>query len=111
VDFVSNGNGDPRQVAKAIRPLLEGYLHRRFPGLIPSGKMFGQVLAFIGSSTVPSPVCHAQGLVGELNEINNYAGQFHHDTNPGNADTVQIITSELNTFATRALTVIHKAST
>lgn len=36
VDFVNNGNGDTRQVAKAIRPLLEGYLHRRFPGLIPS---------------------------------------------------------------------------
>ena len=110
VDFVSNGNGDTRQVAKAIRPLLEGYLHRRFPGLIPSDLMFGQVLGVIGSAVAPSPLCHAQCLVSELNEINTYAGQFHHDTNPGNVDAVQIIAGELNTFATRALTVIHKGS-
>lgn len=109
-EFVSNGNGEPRQVAKAIRPLLEGYLHRRFPGLIPGELMFGHVVAFINSALAPSPICHAQSLVAELNEINNYAGQFHHDTNPGNADTVQITPTELHTFAVRALAVIHKGS-
>ena len=110
VNFLNNGNGDSRQVAKAIRPLLEGYLHRRFPGLIPSDLMFGQVVALIAKAKVPSPIHYAQSLVDELNEINTYAGQFHHDTNPGNADSVQIITGELNTFATRALTVVHKGS-
>lgn len=110
VDFVSNGKGDQRQVAKAIRPLLEGYLHRRFPGLIPNNLMFGQVVAFINSTDAPSPVRHAQCLVTELNEINSYSGQFHHDTNPGNADTVQITPTELHTFAVRALAVIHKGT-
>jgi wobble nucleotide-excising tRNase len=110
VDFVTNGNGDTRQVAKAIRPLLEGYLHRRFPGLIPNDLMFGLVVGFIGSAVAPSPLCHAQCLVGELNEINIYAGQFHHDTNPGNADTVVITPTELHTFAMRSLKVVHKGS-
>ncbi|MEO9591002.1 AAA family ATPase [Rhodopirellula bahusiensis] len=110
MEFVNQGSGESRQIAKAIRPLLEGYLHRRFPGLIPSDLMFGQVVRFIADAEEPSPVCHAQSLVAELNEINTYAGQFHHDTNPGNADTVQIITSELRTVATQALTVIHKGS-
>jgi wobble nucleotide-excising tRNase len=110
VDFVGNGNGEPRQVAKAIRPLLEGYLHRRFPGLIPADLMFGQVVGFIAAAVSPSPVCHAQSLVSELNDINTYAGQFHHDTNPGNADTVQIVPTELHTFATRALNMIHKGT-
>jgi wobble nucleotide-excising tRNase len=110
IDFVDNGNGEPRQVAKAIRPLLEGYLHRRFPGLIPSDRMFGQVVAFINGAVHPSPVCHAQSLVGELNEINEYAGQFHHDTNPGNADTVQITSTELHMFSVRALKIVHKGS-
>lgn len=108
VEYASSGKGDPRQVAKAIRPLLEGYLHRRFPGLIPADLMFGQVVAYIKSNTTPSPVCHAHSLVDELNEINNYAGQFHHDTNPGNADTVQITATELHTFVSRSLMVIHK---
>jgi wobble nucleotide-excising tRNase len=110
LDFVSNGNGDNRQVAQAIRPLLEGYLHRRFPGLIPSGLMFGQAVGVIGSAVAPSPLCHAQGLVGELNEINTYSRQFHHDTNPGNADTVVITPTELHTFAMRSLNVVHKGS-
>jgi wobble nucleotide-excising tRNase len=39
-DFVSNGFGDHAHIAKAIRPLLEGYLHRRFPNLIPRDIMF-----------------------------------------------------------------------
>jgi wobble nucleotide-excising tRNase len=108
VDFVNNGNGEPRQVAKAIRPLLEGYLHRRFPGLIPKDLMFGGVVGSIAAAVAPSPICHAQSLVPELNEINTYAGQFHHDTNPGNADAVQITPAELHTFAARALNVIHK---
>ena len=73
--------------------------------------MFGHAVAFINTAVAPSPVCHAQGLVTELNEINSYAGQFHHDTNPGNADTVQINPTELHTFATRTLTVIHKGAT
>lgn len=108
LDFVSNGNVDTRQVAQAIRLLLEGYLHRRFPGLIPCDLVFGQVIGVISSATAPSPLCHAQCLVKELNEINAYAGQFHHDTNLGNADSVQIIVGELNTYVARALNVVHK---
>jgi wobble nucleotide-excising tRNase len=34
-EFVAGIASDPKTVAKAVRPLLEGYLHRRFPGLIP----------------------------------------------------------------------------
>lgn len=72
--------------------------------------MFGNVVGVIGSAVAPSPLCHAQCLVGELNEINIYAGQFHHDTNPGNADTVVITPTELHTFAMRSLNVVHKGS-
>ena len=111
VEFVSNGIGDPAHVAKAIRPILEGYLHRRFPGLIPRDLLFGKVVSFINDAKPPHPVCLAQGLVNELNEINTYAGQFHHDTNPGKVDTVVIVSSELRTFCERALHVIYKGTT
>jgi wobble nucleotide-excising tRNase len=110
VDFVNNGNGDTRQVAQAIRLLLEGYLHRRFPGLIPRNMLFGNVVGMIGDATASSPLRHAQCLIKELNEINAYAGRFHHDTNPGNADSAQIISGELITYANRALNVIHKGT-
>jgi wobble nucleotide-excising tRNase len=98
---------DLRSVAKAIRPLLEGYLHRRFPGFLPEGQMFGQVVGIIRDASVPSPLAHAHNLVSELNDINGYAGQFHHDTNPGNADAIQVVTTELVAYAKRALHIVH----
>jgi wobble nucleotide-excising tRNase len=107
-DFVTGKKCDIRSVAKAIRPMLEGYLHRRFPCLIPKSLMFGGVVALIRDAVAPNPLCHAAGLVEVLNEINDYAGQFHHDTNPDSADSVVATASELKTFADKALVVIHK---
>lgn len=107
-DFSVGNKCDARAVAKAIRPMLEGYLHRRFPGLIPKSLMFGGVVALIRDASPPNPLCHAAGLVDVLNEINDYAGQFHHDANPGGADSVVITASELKTYVDKALIVVHK---
>jgi hypothetical protein len=93
-------------IARSIRPMLEGYLHRRFPGMINSGLLFGEIVNQINSAQPPSPLVHAQNITVELNEINRYAGQFHHDTNPA-ADQVHIIDGELLNFAERAIKVIH----
>lgn len=108
VDFINGGGGDHTHVAKAIRPMLEGYLHRRFPGMVPRDLMFGQVVTFIRDAKAPHPVTFAQPLVDELHEVNEYAGQFHHDTNPGNADKVVIVPAELRAFSERALNIVHK---
>lgn len=108
-DFGAGVGGDPKFVAKAVRPMLEGYLHRRFPGLVPKNLLFGQVVIQIRDSVTPSPLCHAKNLVDELNEINDYAGQFHHDTNP-DADSVSVTASELKTYVDRALAVVHKCA-
>ncbi|MBT12502.1 MAG: hypothetical protein CMI02_10770 [Oceanospirillaceae bacterium] len=94
------------EVARSIRPMLEGYLHRRFPGLINSGLLFGQVIHVINSAQQGSPLVHAQNITNELNDINGYAGQFHHDTNPS-ADQVQIIDGELRHFVEQAINVVH----
>ena len=94
------------EVARSIRPMLEGYLHRRFPGMISSGLLFGQVIDLINKAPQDSPLAHAQSITAELNEINCYAGQFHHDTNPG-ADQVQITDGELRLFVEKALRVVH----
>lgn len=105
-ECVAGASPDPRSVAKAIRPMLEGYLHRRFPGLVSKSLMFGQVVVLIRDAVAPNPLFHAQNLVAELNDINEYAGQFHHDTNPG-ADTVTVVASELKTYVERALHIVH----
>lgn len=89
--------------------MLEGYLHRRFPGLLARDLMFGQVVVHIRDAVVPSPLAYAKNLVDELNEINDYAGQFHHDTNP-DPDAVVVTAAELRTFVDRALAVVHKGA-
>jgi len=94
------------EVARSIRPMLEGYLHRRFPGLINSGLLFGKVIDVINSAQQGSPLVHAQNITNALNDINGYTGQFHHDTNPS-ADQVQIIDGELRHFVERAINVVH----
>lgn len=106
-EFCNGTLTDSRSVAKVVRPMLEGYLHRRFPGLVPRSLLFGQVIGLIRDALAPSPLLHARNLVTELNEINEYAGQFHHDTNP-DADAVIVVTSELKTYVTRALHIVHR---
>jgi wobble nucleotide-excising tRNase len=107
--YANGASNDHKAVSKAIRPMLEGYLHRRFPGLLPKVLLFGQVVILIRDATVQSPLRHAQNLVNELNEINDYAGQFHHDTNP-DADSTVVTPSELKTYVERALEVIYRGS-
>jgi hypothetical protein len=49
---------------------------------------------------------HAQNLVDELNEINEYTGQFNHDTNEVSVSVIAY-PSELKPYAQRALAVVH----
>ncbi len=107
--YANGASSEHKAVSKAIRPMLEGYLHRRFPGLLPKELLFGQVVIQIRDSNAQSPLRHAKNLVGELNEINDYAGQFHHDTNP-DADSTVVTPSELKTFVERALDVVYKGT-
>ena len=106
VDGVSN-NTDLYSIAKAIRPMLEGYLHRRFPCRIKRSWMFGTILSEVGKAQSNDPLKHLESLVPELNSINRFAGKFHHDTNPA-ADTAPVTDEELRIFAERALKVVHK---
>ncbi len=105
-EFSAGKNLDAIAVAKAIRPMLEGYLHRRFPGLVPKSLMFGQVVVHIRDAQAENPLSHAQNLLTTLNEINEYAGQFHHD----GAETVAVIASELKIFVDRSLALVHKGA-
>lgn len=101
------GAADARTVAKAIRPMLEGYLHRRFPGRVSRRRLFGEIVADAVSAKSPDPLTYLQTCVEELNEINTYAGQFHHDTNAA-ADSVPVVDAEVKAYAERALQLVHK---
>ena len=52
-------------------------------------------------------VTYLHPLIKELGEVNDYTGQFHHDTNSG-YETVPVVDGELLTFAKRALKLIYQ---
>jgi hypothetical protein len=95
-----------RDVAKAIRPMLEGYYHRKFPRRIPRQMLFGQIIYEAKEAKPDNPLSNLKPILKELNEVNEYAGNFHHDTNP-NFETTSINEAELLNYARRALTLIY----
>jgi wobble nucleotide-excising tRNase len=107
-DFVEGTyNGDLNTVVKSIRPLLEKYLHLRFPSYIQQSTLFGKIIGDAKVAELPNPLVYLKPLANELNEINEYAGQFHHDASAAE-DNNDIVESELRIYAQRALDVIHK---
>lgn len=100
---------DPRDVALAIRPLLEGYLHKRFPVQIPRGQMFGVIIEDIKRAERADPLVHLHPIVDDLVSINDYVKDFHHDTTPEAYGTT-LNETELRGFAGIALDIIHKGT-
>jgi wobble nucleotide-excising tRNase len=102
VDGKSTAN--TRDIAKAIRPLLEGYYHRRFPGKISRRLMFGQIIELAAKAQPGNPLAYLKPILKELGEVNDYVGQFHHDTN----EAISVVDAELLDFSKRALTLIYQ---
>lgn len=107
-EFVKGVGSKPaKEVASSLRPLLEGHLHRRFPGELSSDVMLGAAIAQIEQANPGTPLHFAKPLVDELRELNAFAGKFHHDTNP-DFRSEPADENEVVTFGARILEVIHR---
>jgi wobble nucleotide-excising tRNase len=107
-DFVAGQSMDARTAAVALRPVVEGFLHRRYPGALSHGGTLGKAITQIERAQPPSVLVHAQRGAAELWELNEFASQFHHDTNP-DASTVSANAQEIATFGQRVLDLVHGA--
>ncbi|CAN5127777.1 AAA family ATPase [soil metagenome] len=97
---------DTLAAAKAIRPLIEGYLNRRFPGLLDQTQVLGKSISDIRDSKPPSPLIHAQGIVTHLKDLNDNTTEYHHDeggmTFQGSPNL-----QEVQSYAEDALAIIY----
>jgi wobble nucleotide-excising tRNase len=100
------GTASTREVSKALRLLLEGHLHRRFPKHVKDGLTLGKVIDSIRTAANGSPLEALKAKVPELIEFNDFSSRYHHDTNPA-ADTEAITDAELLVYAKQALKLIH----
>lgn len=97
--------------AVALRTLLEGYLHRKYPGAIPIGVTLGDAISTIEekSKVAGSPCASMGSRIVELRELNKYAGKFHHNTQPDMVAARKEPQSAIAMNAEKILSFIHSA--
>lgn len=106
-DFlIAKPSEKPLAVAQGLRPLLEGHLHRRFPGRIAEGVTVGSVLQVIKDAPADSPLALLQGSLAGLHELNDFAGAFHHDTS-GAVPRTEVTDAELKAYGDRTMQLLH----
>jgi wobble nucleotide-excising tRNase len=106
-NFLMMGRGNSREVARAIRPVLEGYMRVARPEHFPPGALLGPFLGVcaqrVGS---PGEILRSEDI-RTLREIVEFANRFHHDTNPA-WETETINDGELRGFMERALAFVGR---
>ena len=100
------GSASARDVARAIRPLLEGNLRLRFPGKVGSRRL-GDFLQEVADADATNPLAVLAPLLAEIRQVNDYAKMFHHDENPA-ADSQPVSEVELRAYSVRALRVVSR---
>lgn len=103
-DYVTGTIGASVEVARSIRPLLEGHLRLRFPGRVGSRKL-GDFLSEVANADPTDPISALEPLRSEIGDVNDYAKEFHHDENPG-ADSQPVNDTELYAYSRRALAAV-----
>jgi len=92
--------------AIALRPLIEGHLHRCFPKRFKEGQTVGEMLDAIRNANENNPLISLLPILDDLVTLNDFAASYHHDTSGGHPRT-DINVSELQHFATGALKFIQ----
>ena len=91
-----------RQVAEALRPILEAFMRVAFPEYFPPGTVLGRFIGLCESRLGGVNEILSAGDLGELRALVDYANHFHHDTNPA-WQTAAINDAELSDFANRTV--------
>ncbi|MGP9607046.1 AAA family ATPase [Glutamicibacter sp. AOP33-2CA-4] len=105
-NFLEDPAKSHEEAARAIRPLLEGYLHRRFPTRLAKGSMFGTSIQDIVKADDSNPLASAKTDVGRLKRIAYFGNDAHHDTDSDYSPPIPSHTATVG-FARECLDLIH----
>jgi wobble nucleotide-excising tRNase len=101
-EYTVRSNGNDREVAKAIRPIIEAFCRVAFPEHFPPGTLLGPFRGLCEQGVgTPNEILDQQDTQ-ELRELVEFANRFHHDTNPA-WETELINDAELLGFVQRVL--------
>lgn len=96
-----------REVAAALRPILEAFMRVAYPRHFPPGTLLGPFIGLCEQREgTPQQIITPQNRT-ELRDLLDYANRFHHDTNPA-WQTVIINDQELANFSRCTLAFASK---
>lgn len=96
------GEGDPQDVVRRIRPVLEAYCRTRLPALFGPEDTLGVIVAKIREKGPAHPL---YGALEDLEELNEYTRRFHHGEG-GTASVEPIDDGELLGYSKRTLRLV-----
>lgn len=108
-EYLTNGatnDTERRDIARCIRPVLEGIFRIKFFREIRRTEWLGDIIGKIRNSSPPSVFDNYKQFAGELSEINDYSKEYHH-SNPYNYET-PINDQELRNYVTRTIGLLHQ---
>jgi wobble nucleotide-excising tRNase len=101
-EYLAANTPNEREVASALRPVLEAFVRVAYPEHFPPGMLLGPFRNLCQQRVgTPQEILGAADT-GELSDLVEYANLFHHDTNLAYA-TVGINDAELRGFVDRTL--------
>lgn len=93
---------EERNVAAALRSILEAFVRVAYPSDFPPGSLLGPFLGICEQRVGTAREILSQPDITELRDLLDYANRFHHDTNPA-WETEIINDQQLVQFAQRTL--------
>ncbi len=101
-EYAVRSNGNDREVAKSIRPIIEAFFRVACPEHFPPGSLLGPFRGICDQRVGTPQEILNQHHTQELRELVEFANRFHHDTNPA-WETETINDAELLSYVQRAL--------
>lgn len=102
-EYLESGTPNNREVAKAIRPVLENYLRAASPECFVPGMLLGRFLDTCGQRVGSPRQILSPEQIQELHDLVEYANKFHHDDANLSWEPVAINDGELEGFVRRAI--------
>lgn len=100
--YYGDGEGNARDVAQKIRPVLEGYCRNLCPSQFTDEDMLGAMISKIRDAENAHPL---SAIADDLDDLNVYTRRYHHAENSGAATEV-IDDTELAGCVKRTLTLV-----
>lgn len=96
-----------RDVAAALRPILEHFMRVAYPGVFPPGSLLGPFIGICQQRAGAANEILRPADIGELRDLLDYANRFHHDTNAA-WETEAINDQQLLRFCERTLSFARR---